>query len=534
MTPTSFRRVAVDDAPLLPERSGPAARPFGGPELLTGGGLAALVSAERGMVALVDGSGSYPVPGDAEGIAGTGTGTGTGPGEGHVGPGSWWRALPDGGEERGLLLDAFPIVVVQRLGQSGTETLLLTPSHVSAETLSRAVASLQAHALRRRDRGTPDGAFALEGPPPPLADRVAQALGVLDDASLHDPSDPSTPRGLPVVAGVVDGAPRLLEGAPLVEVALGALAAGRRHLAFHLLARTLADREIPAGARLFLAARWALWTGEPTRLRPFLGALDEAARSVAETPEPDGVGLRGLPAAFPSLPALLGGFADAVEPLGNRGWTGELRALARTAGERVGASPGGGAPLGGGGPSGRGIRLPVLGQAAAEPDAPAGPRPTEPALPPVHAFASPHHPSVAPRRTLHAARFLRSAVEGLMGVRPDASYGRVVLAPDLVAVAPSAGGVRRLAATGIRVGDARLSLDCRVEGGHGTLRVCQTAGRVPVTVIFEPFLPLGGVDAVRMGGDPAEVEIDEREGGVRLRFQFPLDPERSVSVDGTA
>jgi hypothetical protein len=192
------------------------------------------------------------------------------------------------------------------------------------------------------------------------------------------------------------------------------------------------------------------------------------------------------------------------------------------------------APGGDGDPPGRRVRLPVLGQASAAPEAPAGPRPRDPALPPAHAFASPFHPSVAPRRTLHAARLLRSAVEGLLGVRPDASYGRVVLAPDLTRVAPGPDGVRHLAATGIRVGDGRIDLDCRVAGGHGTFRVSQTAGRVPMSVIFEPLMPLSGVQEVQMGEEPAAVEIEEREDGVRLRFQFPLDPERSVSVDGTA
>jgi hypothetical protein len=408
-----------------------------GPALLTGGGLGALVAPDRGLVTIVDGEGGvHPVPGDSD-ARGSDSETAL-----YTGPGSWWRSLPDGTEERGLLVDAFPILVVQRLGPDGSNTRLLAPPHVSAETCNRAVASLVAHALRRRGRGELDGGFGVAAGAGPLPDRVSEALRVLDDAPLHDPTDPATPKGLPLVAGVAQGTPLLLEGAPLVEVALGALAGGRRHLAFHLLARTLADPEIPPAARLLLATRWALWTGEPTRLRPFLGALDAAARAVAGSLDPDGVGVGSPPAAFPSLPALLEGFADAVEPLGNRGWTGELRGMARAAEERSQA------PGGDGDPPGRRVRLPVLGQASAAPEAPAGPRPRDPALPPAHAFASPFHPSVTPRRTLHAARLLRSAVEGLLGVRPDASYGRVVLAPDLTRVAPGPDGVRHLAATG--------------------------------------------------------------------------------------
>jgi hypothetical protein len=168
-----------------------------------------------------------------------------------------------------------------------------------------------------------------------------------------------------------------------------------------------------------------------------------------------------------------------------------------------------------------------------------GPRPAAAQLPPVEAFASPSHPAVANRRTVHAARLVRSAVEDLLGVRPDASYGRVTLAPDLRRMPADEAGVRHLAARGLRVGDARIDLDCRITGTGGTLRVSQVAGRVPVNVIFEPRLPLAQVRGVELAGDegpgdPADVDIHELDDGVRLRFQFPLDPARRITVEGTA
>jgi hypothetical protein len=134
---------------------------------------------------------------------------------------------------------------------------------------------------------------------------------------------------------------------------------------------------------------------------------------------------------------------------------------------------------------------------------------------------------------------VRSAVDDLLGVRPDASYGRVTLAPDLRRIPADDAGVRHLAARGLRIGDARIDLDCRITGTGSTLRVSQVAGRVPVNVIFEPLLPLAQVRGVELAGDegpgdPADVDIHELDSGVRLRFQFPLDPARRITVEGTA
>jgi hypothetical protein len=555
MSPHSLRVEPAPGAPALPEPPPHDLRPLAGPDVVTGGGLAARLSAERGLlgawrgVEALEPSTGLPWP------AG---------GHGRIGPGCWIRSIEGGGEERGLLLDPFPVIVVQRTDGAGTGdpvTHLLVPPDVPVETCRRLVPQLAAHALRRHGRGAEDAGFAISlghgnGR---ISEALAAGLAVLDEAPLLDLTDPGTAALAPgrgarqppdLIAGMGTGALLFVEPSHRVEIALGALAAGRWGLARALVEASLSDADIPGAARLLLATRWAVWTGAVERLRPHLGSLDDAARrftsghrdpggSDPAAPDPDALGVAGLPAAFPSARALIAGLADAVEPLGHRGWTDELRALALAL-EPARPSAGEPAP--------RGLRLPVLGQGGRGPAPSAGPRPDPPDLPPVQAFASPHHPSVATRRTLHAARLVRTAVERLLGARPDASYGRITLAPDLVAVAeallapaspgahgaPRASGPTHLVVRGLRLADARLDLDCRVEGGLGTLRVSQVGGRVPVNVVFEPRLPLAGVRSVRLGTDPADVEIEELDDGVRLRFQFPLDPERRVIVDGTA
>ncbi len=556
----SLRIEPAPDAPRLPDPAPARLRPLDGHGLLTGGGLVVAVSSERGLVGVWEGDQPLPLPEGLAQPAGT---------DARIGPGYWFRALSGGGEERGIVVDPFPVVVIQHTGVgggTGPRTHLVVPHDLDPDTCRRLVPQLAAHALRRQDRGAVDAGFALSIDPgeggwdPGLDRRITEALAVLDDAPLSDPTDPGPgePEGRPrppvLVAGTDGAGPLPVVGVQRVEIALGALAAGRWSLARALVDTTLSDREFPDAARLFLATRWALWTGEISRLRPHLGSLDEAAHRFANPPGapgtrgPDALGVAGLPAAFPAAPTLLSGFADAVEPLGHRGWTDELRTLATQVGSRRAAGSAPDTPGAAGERTPRGLRLPVLGQGGGEATPGPGPRPAEPTLPPAWAFASPHHPSVAHRRTLHAARLLRSAVEGLVGARPDASYGRIALAPDLLALARAAAptapdrgltqgrpdGPTRLSVHGLRLADARLDLDCRVADGLGTLRVSQVGGRVPVNVVFEPRMPLPGVRGVRLGSEPADVEIEELEGGVRLRFQFPLDPERRVSVDGTA
>ncbi|CAN5798527.1 hypothetical protein BH23GEM11_BH23GEM11_13320 [soil metagenome] len=539
----------LEGIPPLPLPAPDARRPWPGVGVVTGGGLVARVTTGGGLQEVArenPGHAPHPLalppgfePGAPAEVAPSVPAA-------FLVPGRWSRHPSHREEERGVVLDAFPVIVVQRLGAGTTPTVrsthLLAPDAVSADTRRRLLAALPARVLRRHGRGEGEAGLDL-GDSPGMGD-VAAALRALDDAPLADPADEG-PR-LPALVGGSTGDRLLLVGpAQLVEVALGALAGGRWQLAGRVLDAVLEPGGIDAGpgsdagatpaALLLLATRWATWTGQVERLRPHGEALDRAARSLG--PGAGGGGDPDLPASFPSTAALLSDFADAVEPLGDRTWVEELRGLARgaeTGREAVTRPAPDVRPV-------RGVRLPVIGSApdpaAPESDDRPAPRPASAHLPPVQAFASPHHPSVAPRRTVHSARLVRSAVEGLCGVQPDAAWGRVTLAPDLRGLPADEAGVRHLVARGIRVGDVRIDLDCRVSRMGGTLRVSQVAGRVPTNVVFEPLLPLAEVGGVRLGGsgepdEDADVEIEVLEDGVRLRFQFPLDPERRVSVDG--
>jgi len=51
-----------------------------------------------------------------------------------------------------------------------------------------------------------------------------------------------------------------------------------------------------------------------------------------------------------------------------------------------------------------------------------------------------------------------------------------------------------------------------------------------VNLIFEPLLPVKSVEAVRMGSEDVDVSLLPEPGGVRLRCQFPLDPERRLTI----
>jgi hypothetical protein len=577
--PPSLHLVPVDAAAPLPLPPHEARRPWTGTGSATGGGLAVGISLDSGLREVLRGTTQLALPDDFAGAPGLPEGAGVPPSSiPFLGPGGWCRPLAGGGQERGALLEPFAVVAVQRLGPEGApdgapddapeaprpvlSTHLLVPDDVAADTRRRLARSLSAWVLRRQGRGSDDAGLAMEGAPALV--HLAPALVTLEDAPLRDPVDeepedrpgyrPGGPgRGPVVLSGTSDDGLLLLSSPQRLDVALGALAGGRWTLARRILEAMLHEgadlREEAQGspaARLFLATRWALWTGEVERLRRFGKGLDRDARALAAFPAAHrGRGTtvdRGadLPAAFPSSGALLGGLADAVEPLGDRDWVRALREMAQELAAGAEAPPP--TPDGEADPPrpSRGLPLPVIG---ASPPPPAstlpGPRPEAAQLPPVEVFASPFHPAVAARRTVHAARLVRSAVEDLLGVRPDASYGRVTLAPDLRRIPAGETGVRHLTARGLRVGDVRIDLDCRITGTGGTLRVSQVAGRVPVNVIFEPRLPLSQVRGVEFAGnegagEPVNVDIHELDEGVRLRFQFPLDPERRVTVDGTA
>jgi hypothetical protein len=554
------------DGPRGPGRSGgleaPAPR---GPCALTGGGLAVLVDPVRGLLGVWQGeervagpltlrSGEAVVPlGAPDGDLGSDPGL-------RIGPGSWGRSfpLPEGGvvEERGLVPDVEGAVVIQwtlrrgpaappltgslalpdgtplplpslDLGTGAPRTVFLLPPGADADGARRRLAPLRARELARRRRGAPDdgAGFTLdeEGD---RALHLTRALALLDDAPLGLDED-GRPRG-PFLAGVegagATGTPVFLGGAALAEVGLGALLAGRHDLARAALETLAREPDPPPPLHLlFLAARWALWTGRPGELLPLEGTLEAAVEPLIEA---IGAGPgEGIPesapsgSAFPSPARTLEILADGLEPLGDARWGEGLRERVRNARAARSGS--------GSGVSGRsaGLPLPVLGQAAT---------PTEvhdehgsTTLPPPEAFGRPDLPGQRHASTLRAARILRSWVEGVLGAEADAAYGRLTLAPRI------GRDVGRLAVAGLRLGDASVSLDCRRQGPSCTFLLRQDRGRVPVNLIFAPRLPMAGVSEVRIGDEAGEVEVKNEPDGVVVRCQFPLDPERRITIVGS-
>jgi hypothetical protein len=114
-------------------------------------------------------------------------------------------------------------------------------------------------------------------------------------------------------------------------------------------------------------------------------------------------------------------------------------------------------------------------------------------------------------------------------VEPDAASGRLSLTMDFrdLGWPPNP-----LVVENLRVGDALVLIDCRGAEGVLTFRVAQEAGRVPLNLIFQARLPIAEVRSVRLGEESVEVEVRQDTDDVLVRCQFPLDPERRLTVEG--
>lgn len=514
------------------------------PHLLTGRGCALTWSATRGIIRIMEAEGGeQPGPRlEVEGGAPAGVGAsallpggGEGPAAG-IGPGVAFRtmALSGGGvleewtvlsdTDRGVILrwglspGAAPLGLRVEMGGTTREWTLSPGGGVAAWLAPPGVEAPlppdpAVQARRRASRGADLDGTALsiraheEGgvPPDDPGERAAAAVRALDDSSLGEgpEGEPAPPFLMGVEVSPDSGRParvRELPGTALAEVALGALAVGRWSLARALLEELAGGDGSAPLPLLVAAAEWGMATGDARWLRSLRPALDGAAREVGAA-----VGRAPAPtAAFPSGSRALERLAEAVEPAGDREWTGWLREAARRAAPPVQRT------------------LPVLGT----PAPPAGAAAHDAVLPPLEGFAHPDDPGVLPRRTLHAARLLRSLVRGTLGITPDAAYGRLRLAPVLPA------RWTRVEVGGIRVGDTRLDLGYRREGDRHTFVLLPTAGRVPATVILEPLLPVGDIEHVKLEGEPVTVDSFREAGRTGIRFQFPLEGERSVTVVG--
>jgi hypothetical protein len=117
-------------------------------------------------------------------------------------------------------------------------------------------------------------------------------------------------------------------------------------------------------------------------------------------------------------------------------------------------------------------------------------------------------------------------VTGLLGLRADAAYGRLRLAPQLPAT------WNRLTVRGLALGDATLDLHYEHAAGRHQFRMVPTGGAVPVMLILEPALPVGEITRTLVDGRPAEFDAFAWRGRTVVRLQLPLDSERSLTVDG--
>jgi hypothetical protein len=281
-------------------------------------------------------------------------------------------------------------------------------------------------------------------------------------------------------------------GSEAALLATGALAAGEWEVA-----RAALEREPANGTDAEALALWVAWTSRP---EPFVAHMEALERLAPTFPQ--------------TLRATL---ADAAEAAGEEDFAARLRTPAAR-------------------PAGTGRRLPTVGGAssAAQPAAlPAGdPRARyrggedEEGFLRLRALLGRLHRDGPDPGALDAAVALDALVRGLLGVAPDAGYGRVTVAPRLPR------HWSRLAVEGIRVGDATLGVAMERSDEGVTWRLRQTSGGAPVTWIFEPRVSLETVLGVEVDGESAEVDVVPAGGGHVVKVQLPAERERTVTVRG--
>jgi hypothetical protein len=402
--------------------------------------------------------------------------------------------VPAGAPSEGLPLELSPGVPA---------SVCIAPSGADLNRLSRLLRPLEARERQRttnRSGDRPATSVRVE-PDRKMQSHSFRTMGqTLADAPLAHPvdSEPSAP----FLAGTARGGPVFLGGSSLAEVGLGALAVGHTALALASLRSLAGEVSPPPVPLLHLAADWILWTGEWIPVAELRPHLDRAAGELGRQ------GSRYVaPAGHPDAGPLLRKLVQALEPAGLADWTALLDDLARAVE---------------GGASSR--QLPVLGRDQEPPRAAAR---AESLLPAPESFEREPGSAMPHLRTLLSARLVRSWVEGVFGARPDASYGRVRLSPS---IGPS---LNRLRLQNLKVGDSMLTVDCRRSGTDFTFELRQSEGRTPLNVVFEPLVPLQGIDSVRIGGEVATVDQTAEGSGIRLRCQFPLDPSRILTVAGS-
>lgn len=396
----------------------------------------------------------------------------------------------------------------------------------------------------------------------PEGDRMPSlsALGAVGAHRVRDDLEPDEAAGLQIESGIADldrgvawarAALRALveetsagaevrvlaphvEGDESARLAMGALAAGEWEVAQAALQSAALQSAGSMTSREALAlAEWVAWTAQPQLL---IQHTDAIARSAE------------VPGAFSASD--LQRLIDAAEAAGADDLVARLRTVPAPASSGSPATPSSqNTPL----PSQTTARrLPTISSPTTTSSSTTNDTPVH-----VPGLASPDATSdwVALRTTLsalvrqggspegfEAAESLETLVVRVLGVEPDAAYGRLRLAPQLPA------HLTRFGFRGLRVGDATVGAEMSRQTGLSAdqktvagverevveWRLRQTAGGAPITWIFEPTLPLQSVEHVSVDGQPAELDVSPAPGGIRVKVQVPAERERVVRVEGTA
>lgn len=395
---------------------------------------------------------------------------------GPVDPDGWTLAVEQGSPRARITIHPRP----------DRPVTLLASAVVDGDRLPSlpALGALAAH--HRRDALEPDEApgLVVSTGVAEIDDGVAWARAALRARLSHEGERPRT------------------RGGHAADLARGALAAGEIEVARAALATSAPD---PADAEA--RALWVAWTGLPepllearARLEPVLADASDALRRQV---------------------------AEAAEAAGADDWAADLRGpVARDGGRRL-------PTVGGGDGAHDAPPAPLLEFGEGVPDADTLRRAVErfvsggsdwgvAALRRALADLARHGPDVMGPSS---ALTLDLLVRGLLGVVPDATYGRLRFGPSF----PDAW--TRFRADGLPLGDARLGVEMERDGATTRLVLRQTAGGAPVTWIVEPRLVGSGLAAARVDGEPAEIDAEVGGGQVRPRLQIPGARERVVELE---
>ncbi len=344
-------------------------------------------------------------------------------------------------------------------------------------------------------------------------DAVAGAAGSLVHESAHGepfPCDPESRRGWTALGSLASGSrvlPGLTTAAPLGILALARAAAwhGERLDGDVRAALTSGKgwtQMSPALATVYRAALLASAdAGEPWEGKPYAKDLRERAEAVAQVSGGRYLPMLGHPRSPVSDPiALL--LAAALQLPGRAAWNppaedpppGILRALTAWACLNDG-------------PFERGFSLfrQHLGDGFA------------------------HGVGLWPERArIHepaaAALVPLVLVQGLLGTRIDAYFGRLCLAPRLPP------HWSRFTVEGLTIGDATVRMSYEMTGGHHRFHFVQGRGSVPVMLIFEPILAVPPGAQVWVDGTPTNIALRRVRDRMQASVQLPLEREREVSV----